>query len=189
MLRVTAAALLAIVAGCSDAKVVRSDELLRPEGLQAALENPIIDCQAAAQDCTDGAADFDARIACNDELVVCLRDAAKRAQDIAQLVEACREDGRVCLQDGTDEDLCRDNYDLCTDAALASDAGIIADAGAAVDSGVTGPSVPGLPTVDGGLDNLPAPLKCTIELRLCVAIDLSAAFQCADTARLCLQLP
>jgi hypothetical protein len=32
-------------------------------------------------------------------------------------------------------------------------------------------------------------VKCTVELRLCIATDPTAAGQCADTARACLQLP
>jgi hypothetical protein len=184
-------AALCAIAGCSEAKVERPAEFARPESLQAALENPIIDCQAAADQCNDTAADFAAQIVCNDELVACLRDAAQRAQYVAQRVEACREDGRVCLQDGNDEDLCRDNYEACADAALNSsaDAGVVDAGPSVVDAGVSEP-VPGLPSVDAGpLEDLPAPVKCTIELRLCIAIDFTAAPQCADTARVCLQLP
>jgi hypothetical protein len=184
------------IAGCSDSKTERPAEFAHPESLQAALENPIVDCQLAAVQCNDGVSDFAARIACNDVLASCLREAAQRAQYVAQRVEACREDGRVCLQDGIDEDVCRDNYEACTEAALNSgtDAGTAVDAavGAApepeFDAGIE--PLPGLPSVDAGpLEDLPAPVKCTIELRLCIAIDLTAAAQCADTARVCLQLP
>jgi hypothetical protein len=212
------ATLLFSLAACSghegDSKV---EDFASPEGLQSALEFPIVDCQQGAVECAATASDIDARIACNDALAVCLSAAAERSRKIAVRVDACREDARVCLQDGTELATCRDNYEACTDAALnsGSDAGVVAsDAGAPVitlDSGAPslptfpgagggspggggpGGTQPGLPDlgagVDGGLDNLPSPLRCTIELQLCVATDPSAAGQCGVTARLCLQLP
>lgn len=227
--------LFSLAAGCSDDKVdSKGEEFATPEGLQSALENPIVDCQQQALDCAQNASDIDARIACNDALAGCLSGAAERSRTIAVRVEACRDDARVCVQDGTELSTCRDNYDACADAALnsgAEDAGVT-DASAPVASldggaptlpsfpglgggllggggfggggiggggiggggiggGGLGGGLPSLPAVgvDGGLGNLPAPLKCTIELQLCVATDPSAAGQCGDTARACLQAP
>jgi hypothetical protein len=214
-----AALLFTLISGCSESgdgkSSSKSDAFDRPEGLSSALENPIIDCQTAAADCVVNASDLDARIACNDTLAQCQQDAATKAQNIAQQVEACRADGRVCLRNGTDHETCRDNYEACAQAAL-NGGGASADAGTAsddagsstdlpsLDGGVSlpghpgqgSPGLPGLPGlglggVDAGsaLDNLPEPVKCTIELRLCIAIDPISAGQCADDARICLQLP
>jgi hypothetical protein len=51
-----------------------------------------------------------------------------------------------------------------------------------------GDALPGLPALDGGVvERLPKPLRCVVELRLCVAADRSAASECADAARMCLR--
>ncbi len=192
-LAVLPATLLVSACAGTDAKIdARPEQFARPDSLQAALEDPIIDCQTAAADCSDHAADFDARVACNDTLAQCLRGAASQAQNVAVRVEACRDDARVCLQNGNDADACRTGYDACTDAALHSGAadagGAVLDAGAlSVDAGTFDPGLPGLDA--GPIDSLPAPVQCTIELRLCVTLDITSAAQCADTARICLQLP
>jgi hypothetical protein len=203
--------LFSLAAGCSghegDSKV---EDFASPAGLQSALELSIVDCQQGAAECTSAASDSDARIACNDALAVCLSAAAEGTRKIAVRVDACREDARVCLQDGTELATCLGNYEVCTDAALNSgaDLGVVAsDAGAPaipLDGGA--PSLPSFPDggegspsggfagaqpgpgTGGGLDNLPSPLECTIELQLCVETEPSAAGQCAVSARLCLQL-
>jgi hypothetical protein len=207
------ATLLLGLAGCADNQPKADSKVdfeADPARLQAALESPILDCQGVYETCNDNAATLDERIACNDELAGCLREAADRAQSVAQAVAVCREQGRQCTEDGSDADTCRDQFEACADAALqggkkdaGSASGPTDDHDAGVDAGEPSqpgqpswPSLPGLPGlpglggVDGGvLPDLPAPAQCLIELRLCVSLDITAADQCANTARLCLQLP
>lgn len=201
---VLAALSLASLVGCAGNETRSTEaqgDFARPQGLQAALENPIADCQALAIDCNNQAADLAASFACNDVFAACLRDAALRAQKVAELVDACRKDAQVCVQQGNDFVACSDGYFACSSAVLDGGGGG-ADAGAvpvdpppALDGGTADPSgLPGLPDLpglgDGGLlEDLPEPVRCTVELRLCIALDITAAAQCADTARTCLQLP
>jgi hypothetical protein len=200
---------MSLIGGCSgsdDQADTSPDDFAQPAGLQAALETPIIDCQTAALDCREAAADLDGRRACNDTLAECLRGAAGATQGIAEGVEACRQEGRTCLQDGTELATCRDNYTACTDSALNGGGGGSDDAGSEPDpvtpptieaDGGVAPQLPGsglggsLSNVDAGaiLANLPPNVKCTVELRICVAKDRTAAVQCAETARACLQQP
>jgi hypothetical protein len=194
--------------GSSDDQAdTKQEDFARPAGLQSALETPIIDCQSAALDCREAATDLAGRRACNDTLAQCLSDAADATQGIAQTAESCRDEGLTCLRDGTEPSTCRDSYEACVDAAL--NGGSSDDAGSDPDpvDPVTPPSLDadggvlpqlpgsglggGLLNADAGaiLANLPAPVKCTVELRICVYKDPSAAVQCADTARACLQQP
>jgi hypothetical protein len=200
------AILFSLIGGCGsgDERVdTKSEDFARPASLQAALETPIIDCQRAALDCRAAATDVDGRRACNDTLAQCLGDAATTTQGIAQNAESCRDEGLACVQAGTELSTCRDDYEACVDATL--NAGDSDDAGS--DPAPVAPVTPPTIDTDGGLlpqlpgsglinadagaiiANLPAPVKCTVELRICVYKDPSAAVQCADTARACLQVP
>jgi hypothetical protein len=208
-----AALMFALIQGCSDGADTTTTDSVKfesPSELQQALEAPIVDCQASARTCLGDATDVAAAQACNKGFSECLQNAATQGESIAQQVETCRQDAYDCLPTG-DAISCQTTYASCARSALgaAGDGGLALPSGLTLDGGVSslpslpsggsssnGPTLPSLPSggslsglSDGGLDNLPTPLRCTIELRLCLYKDPSAATECGDAARACLKLP
>ncbi|MEY4513440.1 MAG: hypothetical protein RLZZ450_5562 [Pseudomonadota bacterium] len=176
-----------------------------PSVLRSALENPIISCQQARLECGANAQDAQQRAACSDEFKTCLQTAADKAQGKTSALKACREEARECVAGDTELSECRSGYESCAKAALegTADAGIDnqgsndsdhigGDAGVLghLPKPALGQALPSLPSslLDGGiLAGLPKPEQCIVELRVCLVGDPSAAIQCGDEARLCLQ--